>query len=491
MGKVSLTMQGLFLVSIPLCFEIVFVCVLWNLQKEADNETVQALKSHEISNCINQLSSNSYHLWDTFHDSQNGATWVIRNFKKTTYQKFLRDLQSDYARLQVLTQDQPQMNAAARRGEAIVRKGIDVMDEVHLKLHSGQKYSIADLQPAVETLRQLYDNLVSEVIGLSALHDKMYAEADTLSQIDRRNTILKYTLVAVCINALFSIILAIFLINGVIAKLRIMSDNARRVSLFEPLNPPIPGTDEIAELDRAFHWMNESLMDSARARQDVYAMVTHDLRTPLTVVQGSLEMINSRQSGEFGELNERGESTVRLMARNCAMMMGLINDLLDLEKIKSGTFVLDKEKICLADVFEEVRVLIAEWCATHKVDLKVEDTAVFVLADSALLTRVIYNLVSNAAKHSSAGGTIKIAARENENKVEITVADTGKGIPENMLNKVFDRFQQVERADRKTKGGSGLGLTICKSVVELHGGRIWATSKVGEGAVFHIELPRA
>ncbi|HEY9772676.1 MAG TPA: HAMP domain-containing sensor histidine kinase [Planktothrix sp.] len=493
MRKVSLTIQGLFLVSIPLCFEIVFVAVLWNLQREADAETAQALKVHEISTTINELSANSYSLWDTFHDSRSGAVWIIQNFRKNTYQKYLYELQKEYEKLQVLTADQPELNASARRGEKTVEQGIEVMSSVRRQLASSKYFNAEGYRPQIETLRDLYQSLVTEVMALAALHEKMYAQSDTLTKIDHRNLLLKYTIAAVCLNGLFSVVLAVFLMKGVIAKLKVMNDNARRVSLFEPLNPPISGRltpSEIEDLDRAFHWMNESLLDAARARQDVYAMVTHDLRTPLTVIKGSLEMIDSRQRGEFGQLNERGENTVRLMARNCTMMMGLINDLLDLEKINSGTFVLQKEQVCLADVFEEVRSLIGEWCATHKITLIFADTALFVNADHGLLVRVLYNLVSNAAKFSSSDAKITVAAVESGPNAEITVADTGKGIPEHLLDSVFDRFRQVD-GGKKKRTGSGLGLTICKSVVDLHGGRIWVTSKAGEGAVFHVALPRA
>jgi signal transduction histidine kinase len=490
MPRIPLTIQGLILVSIPLCFEILFVCILWNLQREADVETANALKAHEISDCINKLTTNTYELWDSFHDP-NGPLWVANNFRRKEYRKFLYSLEQEYLRFDSLTQDQPELNAIAKNCESALKQGTDVLDRIASDVHSHKQLDFEAYRPAIDTLRNLFQTLITGVLSLVSLHEKQFAEQDNSVQIEHRNLILKYAIAAVWVNGVFSVILAIFLVKGVTSKLQIMSDNARRISLAEPLNPPIKGNDEIAELDRAFHWMDESLKETARARQEMFAMVTHDLRSPLTVVQASLEMVDMKTSEEFGNFTASGERLIRTMARNCNLMMGLINDLLDIEKINSGSFVLETESVCLAEVFEEVRGLMSDWIETHKLKLIVDDTELFAVADQSLLTRVVYNLVSNAAKYSPSGGVITIAAVDRGSEVEVTVSDTGRGIPPHMLETIFDRFKQVDDGGRKKKGSSGLGLTICKAVIDLHEGRIWATSKVGEGSVFHFTLAKA
>jgi signal transduction histidine kinase len=220
-------------------------------------------------------------------------------------------------------------------------------------------------------------------------------------------------------------------------------------------------------------------------------MVTHDLRSPLTVIHASLEMVDTKQPEQFGVLTATGERHIRMMGRNCNLMLGLINDLLDLERINSGSFVLETESVCLADIFEEVRALISDWIETHNLKLIINDTELFAIGDQALLTRVVYNLVWNAAKNSSSGGVITVAAIDRGKAVEVTVSDKGKGIPPHMLEAIFDKFKQVDEAGRKKPGGSGLGLNICKAVIDLHEGKIWATSIVGEGSVFHFTLAKA
>jgi signal transduction histidine kinase len=490
MPRLSLTIQGLILVSIPLCFEIVVVCILWNLQKEADIEITKALKAHEISDSINKITANAFHLWDSFRDP-NGPVWLLKNFSKKEYRRFLSDLGQEYKRLDSLTQDQPELNASTKRCEAAVQQGQTVISRIIMDVRSYKQHELEDYRPAVATLQNLFQILVTEDLLLVSLHEKLFSEQNAAAQIEHRNSVLKYAIAAVWINGVFSVILAIFLVKGVISKLQIMRDNARRVASSEPLNPSIKGTDEIAELDQAFHWMDQSLQETARARQEMFAMVTHDLRSPLTVIHASLEMVDTKQSEQFGVLTATGERLIRMMGRNCNLMLGLINDLLDLEKINSGSFVLVKESVCLADIFEEVRALISDWIETHDLKLIIDDTELFAIGDQALLTRVVYNLVWNAAKNSSSGGVITLSAFDRDKAVEVTVSDKGKGIPPHMLEAIFDRFRQVDEAGRKKSGGSGLGLNICKAVIDLHEGKIWATSIVGEGSVFHFTLTKA
>lgn len=112
-----------------------------------------------------------------------------------------------------------------------------------------------------------------------------------------------------------------------------------------------------------------------------------------------------------------------------------------------------------------------------------------VQADVERIERVLFNLVSNAIRYSPSGGTIGLDAIKRFDAVEITVSDEGPGIPSNMLTTIFERFQQVKDTDRHNDKGSGLGLSICNSLVQLHGGKIWVTSEIGKGSTFHFTLP--
>ena len=223
-----------------------------------------------------------------------------------------------------------------------------------------------------------------------------------------------------------------------------------------------------------------------RMKQEVVAMVTHDLRTPLATIQNFLEFM---QNGFFGNVNEKGAKYLTIAQRNGDRMLSLINDLLDIEKIKSGMMELDLMALPLANSFTLCQELQTSFADQSGVILDFRPTPLIVNADEDRLARVLSNLVSNAVKFSPRGGTITIKAEKHGNMAYIIVQDQGPGVPANMLESVFDRFQQVRGHGPKTKGGSGLGLAICKAIVELHGGKIWLQSEEGKGSAFTFSLP--
>jgi signal transduction histidine kinase len=245
------------------------------------------------------------------------------------------------------------------------------------------------------------------------------------------------------------------------------------------------------------HWSEEEkstfcvihdMTDRKRAeklRQEVTAMITHDLRTPLSTINNVLDFFESGHSGSF---DEKGRRYVLMAKRNADRMVSLINDLLDIEKIKSGMMHLEIDVIALTRVFKTCSDISAGIAEEMNVKLVFEPTDILVAADESRLDRVLTNLVANAIRYSPKGGTVRISARKQRNAILIEVQDQGPGIPADMIESVFERFQQVTGQLDKSKGGSGLGLTICKAIIELHGGKIWAESK-GAGSTFAFTLP--
>lgn len=261
-----------------------------------------------------------------------------------------------------------------------------------------------------------------------------------------------------------------------------------------------------SEVERSLFFVVHDMTDRKeleRARQEMVAMFTHDLRLPLSTIQGTLEMADA---GMLGQLNERGERLIKAAERNGVRMIGLINDLLDIEKIKSGTMVLTSEIVELQEVFNTVKLNVAALTEEGKIHFESPTTNLAVVADKEKLNRVIFNLVSNAIKFSPPDSRLILAAsvsqqeewkKESSQKesakpmIEITVTDQGPGIPPDMVSTIFERFQQVSDSTHNSKGGTGLGLTICKEIVNLHGGQIWVTNGKEKGSVFHFTLPSA
>jgi PAS domain S-box-containing protein len=227
----------------------------------------------------------------------------------------------------------------------------------------------------------------------------------------------------------------------------------------------------------------EERIQAEQLRQEILAMVSHDLRSPLTTIQNALEMW---QDGVLGTLTERGERVVAGTQVSCQRMLDLVNDLLDLEKIKSGMMPCEKEDVSVSKIMTDAVQPLQEWALGRGVKIECQPVDATISGDERKLVRVIANLLGNAVKFSPSGTTVRLTAERRQGELEISVADEGEGISQDLLESVFDRYRQ---AGGVMSGGSGLGLTICKSFVELHGGRIWAESANGKGSTFKFVVP--
>jgi PAS domain S-box-containing protein len=221
-----------------------------------------------------------------------------------------------------------------------------------------------------------------------------------------------------------------------------------------------------------------------RLRQEVVHMVTHDLRTPLTTLGHIFEMlINKTES----ETEDRKEHYLQVGERSVNRLSLLVNDLLDVEKIRSGQMSMDFHPCQLDENFCICLDSVSATAESKGVKINLQPTTLIVNGDGDKIDRILINLVGNAIKFSPPAGCIDVSASVETNMAKIIVKDQGKGIPPEELEKIFDRFHQVHGTSEK--GSSGLGLTICRAFVELHGGRIWAESTVGEGTSFCFTLP--
>lgn len=222
-------------------------------------------------------------------------------------------------------------------------------------------------------------------------------------------------------------------------------------------------------------------------RKDVVRMVSQDLLSPLSAID---TIYDTLESSRFGELNEKGKRQLHNVRTNIDRMLQLINDLLDIEKLTSGSLELERRQVSLSTVIEQS--IESVLFLADKKQLKIDRLYAYleVYADPHRLVQILVNLLSNAIKFSPVGGKITVSARRNETNIEISVTDEGRGIPKEMTKVIFNRFQQVKTSDATVKGGSGLGLAICKELVELHGGQIGVESEEGNGSRFYFFIPR-
>jgi len=223
-------------------------------------------------------------------------------------------------------------------------------------------------------------------------------------------------------------------------------------------------------------------------KKNFVSTVSHELRTPLTSIRGSLGLL---AGGVFGPLPDEATEAVSLAERNTIRLISLINDILDFEKIESGTVELHFEPVLMHSLVERsidaVRGVALE--RRIMIDTSVCDREVLADADRAI--QVMVNLLSNAIKFSEEDSTVTVECIESPGWVETRVTDRGRGIPASHRELIFERFQQVDSADSRKKGGTGLGLAISKAIIEQHGGSIGVESEVGKGSTFFFRLPTA
>ncbi|QLE39421.1 response regulator [Nostoc sp. C052] len=242
------------------------------------------------------------------------------------------------------------------------------------------------------------------------------------------------------------------------------------------------------------------ITERKRLENEFISLVSHELRTPLTSTMGALDLLGS---GQLGTLTEQGQKILSIATTNTERLIRLVNDILDLERMKSGKIFTRKTKYNAADLLIMATEAMQAMADKLQVRLIVNPVAVELWADPDRLLQTLTNLLSNAIKFSEPGDTVWISATLSESKgVEskenqpsspnfllITVQDEGRGIPEDKLQIIFERFQQVDASDSRNKGGTGLGLAICRDIVQQHDGKIWVQSILGKGSTFYVLLP--
>jgi signal transduction histidine kinase/putative methionine-R-sulfoxide reductase with GAF domain len=238
--------------------------------------------------------------------------------------------------------------------------------------------------------------------------------------------------------------------------------------------------DEIQDKSR-------QLEEASQHKSQFLANMSHELRTPLNAILGYTELM---ADGAYGEPSEKMSGILKRLESNGRHLLGLINDVLDLSKIEAGQLVLELSDYSVQDIAQTVRSTLEPLAADKKLAFKLELAPELPAGhgDGRRLTQVLINLVGNAIKFTDAGG-VAIKAEANNGSFHVSVHDTGPGISAADQAKLFQEFQQADNAITKKKGGTGLGLAISKRIVEMHGGKIWVESQLGQGSTFAFTLP--
>lgn len=240
------------------------------------------------------------------------------------------------------------------------------------------------------------------------------------------------------------------------------------------------GSREVGELADTLNFAADELSKTDGLRRELLANVSHDLRTPLTMIKGYAEVMRDLPG-------ENTPENVQTIIDEAGRLNDLVNDLLDLSRLEAGVLPLEKERFNLTG---SIREILARYdkLADFRFPFEPEED-VYILADQLKISQVVYNLVNNAVNYAGEDKTVSLGQEVLGDQVRISVTDTGEGIPADKLQDIWDRYYKVDREHRRAQVGTGLGLSIVKNVLDLHGGSYGVISELGKGSTFWFQLP--
>ncbi|MCD6426423.1 MAG: HAMP domain-containing protein [Anaerolineales bacterium] len=286
---------------------------------------------------------------------------------------------------------------------------------------------------------------------------------------------------------LLAVVFAAWMGSWITSPLQDIEQASRNISNGEYQQIPLQGPDEVQALAGAYNEMIDQVRASQQSQRDFVANVSHELKTPLTSIQGfSQAMLDG--TVESGPALTKAAGIIKTEADR---MYRLVVDLLDLARFDAGTVVLDRQALDLSILLTHVVNQLIPQAAEARVKLSLDvDPLPTCVGDEDRLAQVFTNLVDNAIKHTPENGFVKMIARSDAGLARIEIIDSGKGIPEDHLDRIFERFYKVDGSRKKeAKPGTGLGLAIAQQIVQAHDGTIAVRSTFGEGSVFEVTIP--
>ncbi len=346
----------------------------------------------------------------------------------------------------------------------------------------GQKRAIDSLPVAAPIMAQ------GEVQGYVGMEESPFALPPGQARfvlIGLSRTLLTMAAMGGMIGVLFGVLMS----RSLTAPLRRLAEAARAIGA-QKLSRRVKeeGTTEVVELARAFNEMAAALEQTEKLRRNLMADAAHELRTPLSVLQGNLRAL-------LDDVYPMEKSEVARLYDQTLLLSRLVEDLHELSLAEAKQLALNLQPVWAPELVDSIVASFGPMAEEKGVTLKVEVPAHLppLPADSARLSQVMHNLLNNALKHTPEGGQIMIRAEHSGDTLRLSVQDTGDGIPAEHLPYIFERFYRTDQARSRITGGTGLGLAIVKAIVEAHGGRVAVASegKPGQGSTFTVEFSLA
>jgi signal transduction histidine kinase len=489
--RLKLFHKGLVLVAALLGFEFLFVGAMAFLLHDAEVEAARLAKSKAIIDKTDNLFKTLNEMNKVFGTrGLNSETLTDPNFIAAQ-----DSVPAQFEEIRQLVQNNPDQLLKLDRAERYIDRVKYVLLDVKQSVDDGESpfLMIEKIRTALSRLKNLRDAAYTDLIDV--MHDEQVIEQKSPeAQAIMRDNQKKLLLIGMVINLGFAVVLTLMFSRGITSRLEVMLDNTLRLARRQPLNPSVPGSDEIAQLDKVFHDVADALAEAdrkeaelAQLKREFVAMASHELRTPLTSIQGTLTLASE---GVYGVIP--AELKLRLSDSEASVdrLINLINDVLDIEKIQSGKLSFQTKQTPIQDLLAMSISSVSQFAAMNSVHIETDSSDCVVDVDRDRIVQVLINLLSNAVKFSPAGSTVHIRLADESDFLRISVHDSGPGIPPEYKEIIFDRFQQVDAAGAPKKAGSGLGLAISKAIVDQHGGTIGVTSTADTGSEFWFTLPK-
>ncbi|HEY9716433.1 MAG TPA: HAMP domain-containing sensor histidine kinase [Trichormus sp.] len=490
----KLRYQGFVLIGVPLVFELTFVVILISLI--ATLEAAAAREAHAklvISKCdqLRQIGSASY--LSLFSMRLSGSLAMQQSYNNT-----ITALKRTEIELRQLVQsDPPESKKLVDDYLGSVDHLLELLLEAdgaygklstRLGLTSPTFVQFISESEFFEEFTAFWHRQTNQAEKISAIYAPIVEEFQP-SAARQRAMLYGVILAGVITNIVVAIVLAQVLARRTSLRLDRLMANIDSFAVGVLDLKPVGGNDEIAELDGKFRQIAEQRHASDELRRSILAMVSHDMRAPLTSLRGLLTLALDKVYGDPGA---KLEKMLRRISSEALRLIRLSNDLLDTERINSGNFEIEKEEHFLESIADQAFNAVSGLAQTNEIAIRSDlPKEVMVPCDVDRIVQVLVNFLSNALKFSKKGDTVWLRAKsvQDGTRLRFEVTDQGPGIPCDSQTLVFERFKQLAHSTVERKEGSGLGLSICKALIEAHGGTIGVDSTVGRGSTFWFELP--
>lgn len=473
--------KGMILVISLLFLELFFIGILGYLLTETENELTENLKAKKVLEGISKAQQSltqvgiSLAEYAATHNeifSKQFDEEVARAHREVDNLEKLMNRPAERASFQSIkktTEDSTQLLQTARK----------MVDE------KSSQYTVTAMLSQTRGQLSRFTRAMKAASSEYRYAEVMPAQEGVSSSYGQLKIVL---ILGLALNIIFAVVLMWSFLGTITRRLEVLVENTILFSKQSPLKEPLSGNDELARLDQSFHTMAKSIEDAEKIKRQLASMLTHDLRSPLSSIQWTLALLSA---GAYGELSEDGVDRVSSAEKGCDDLISLINDLLDLDKVKTGKLSISKENLDLSDTVDDSLSELKGLADRMNIKLqKTVDGTFKYRGDGKRLRQLVVNLVANAIKFSPSGSTVDVDIQAQDDAFELRVVDAGRGIAKEDQERLFERYEtgsgNGEHPDIKS---SGLGLAIAKAIVESHGGTIGVISEEGIGSTFWVRLP--